>query len=374
MRDQPLLRGRPSARRPVPGRCVVSLLSAFALLVVPAVASAAHGFTEQIASARWSTLFHVPGWLDGRRRPSDRGDGQLHRRGDDARPQPAPQARVRRPMPGRDLQLGRSRRDTDAVRSRTSRACRPMARSPNVRDNRGGLHAVSVTLAGPGLDRSGRRSMGPARRARSARRPRRRRSSSTATPSSTAPPTSRSRRRSSASTPRSSSRSETAEQRRRAAPVSSLACTSNRSRWRFPMRCSRISASASAGLDGPTPAPGRAVEPGCRSGLSARAAGVLGRRVRLARAGTGAQPLRAPHRRGGRRARSTSSTTAEPVTGCRWSSPTAGRARSSSCCPWSTGSATGSISSSRRCPATRSRNAQPHRRRPRVRRRPVARA
>ena len=39
---------------------VVSLLAALALLAVPAVASAANGFTEQVASARWSTPFQCP--------------------------------------------------------------------------------------------------------------------------------------------------------------------------------------------------------------------------------------------------------------------------------------------------------------------------
>ena len=38
----------------------VFLLAALALLVVPAVGSAANGFTEQIASARWSIAFQCP--------------------------------------------------------------------------------------------------------------------------------------------------------------------------------------------------------------------------------------------------------------------------------------------------------------------------
>ena len=41
----------------------------------------------------------------------------------------------------------------------------------------------------------------------------------------------------------------------------------------------------------PEPAPGRAVEPGHGPGLPARSAGLLGRRVRLAGAGAGNQPL-----------------------------------------------------------------------------------
>ena len=58
MRDLRLPRSRNrSAHRPSrPYRyVVVSLLAALALLAVPAVASAAKGFTEQVASARWST-------------------------------------------------------------------------------------------------------------------------------------------------------------------------------------------------------------------------------------------------------------------------------------------------------------------------------
>ena len=39
---------------------VVSLLAALALLVVPAIASAAKGFQEQVASARWATPFQCP--------------------------------------------------------------------------------------------------------------------------------------------------------------------------------------------------------------------------------------------------------------------------------------------------------------------------
>jgi hypothetical protein len=49
-----------SARRSSRPYGYVSLLAALALLVVPAVASAATGFTEQVASARWSTPFQCP--------------------------------------------------------------------------------------------------------------------------------------------------------------------------------------------------------------------------------------------------------------------------------------------------------------------------
>ena len=46
---------------------LVSLLVALAWLVIPAVASAANGFTEQVASARWFVPVVCP---DGSRRPT----------------------------------------------------------------------------------------------------------------------------------------------------------------------------------------------------------------------------------------------------------------------------------------------------------------
>src|SRR5689334_23385711 len=52
---------RRSAHRPSRShRYVVSLLAILAVLVIPAVASAANGFTEQVASARWSISFQCP--------------------------------------------------------------------------------------------------------------------------------------------------------------------------------------------------------------------------------------------------------------------------------------------------------------------------
>jgi hypothetical protein len=59
MRGLQLSRSRSTDRPPRPYTCV-SLLAALALLVVPTVASAANGFTEQVASARWSTPFQCP--------------------------------------------------------------------------------------------------------------------------------------------------------------------------------------------------------------------------------------------------------------------------------------------------------------------------
>jgi hypothetical protein len=49
-----------TTRFALPRRCVVGLLAALALLVVPAVASAAKGFTEEVASARWLIEFRCP--------------------------------------------------------------------------------------------------------------------------------------------------------------------------------------------------------------------------------------------------------------------------------------------------------------------------
>jgi hypothetical protein len=60
MRGLRLSPSRSVHRPPRPYRFVVSLLAALALLAVPAVALAANGFTEQVASARWSTPFQCP--------------------------------------------------------------------------------------------------------------------------------------------------------------------------------------------------------------------------------------------------------------------------------------------------------------------------
>ena len=58
-----------SARRPSRPFGYVSALAVLALLVVPAVASAATGFTEQVASARWLIPFQCP---DGTTAPDGR--------------------------------------------------------------------------------------------------------------------------------------------------------------------------------------------------------------------------------------------------------------------------------------------------------------
>jgi hypothetical protein len=60
VRGLPLPRSRSANRPHRPYRYLVYLLAALALLVVPAVASAATGFTEQVASARWLIPFQCP--------------------------------------------------------------------------------------------------------------------------------------------------------------------------------------------------------------------------------------------------------------------------------------------------------------------------
>src|SRR5918999_6436566 len=63
---RPLMRGLQlpqsrSAHGPSrPYRYVISLLATVAVLVVPTVASAANGFTEEVASARWLISFQCP--------------------------------------------------------------------------------------------------------------------------------------------------------------------------------------------------------------------------------------------------------------------------------------------------------------------------
>ncbi|HEY8116656.1 MAG TPA: hypothetical protein VIH70_09600, partial [Actinomycetota bacterium] len=55
-----LPRSRSAHRRSRPYRYVVSLLATLAVLVVPTVASATNGFTEEVVSARWLISFQCP--------------------------------------------------------------------------------------------------------------------------------------------------------------------------------------------------------------------------------------------------------------------------------------------------------------------------
>src|SRR6185312_8651532 len=112
------------------------------LLVVPAVASAANGFTEQVASARWSTPFRCP---DG----STAADGRLIVETDNfidagTTPDPNPPLRVGfvGQCPDGTLSWGFVR----AAPTRFGPNLMNVSASgafANVQDNRGGLHTVS---------------------------------------------------------------------------------------------------------------------------------------------------------------------------------------------------------------------------------------
>jgi hypothetical protein len=149
MRGVQLPRGRFVHSPSWPSRCVVFLLVALVSLLASAVASAANGFTEQVASARWSTPFQCP---DG----STAADGRLIVETDNfieagTTPDPDPPLRVGfvgqcpdgtfswgfvRPAP--------TRFDADLKTVSLS------GTFANVRDNRGVLHTVSVDAAWTG--------------------------------------------------------------------------------------------------------------------------------------------------------------------------------------------------------------------------------
>ena len=141
MRDLQLPRSR-SIDRP-PRTYIVSLLAALAVLVVPAVALAAKGFTEQVASARWLTPFQCP---DG----STAADGRLIVETDNfieagTTPDPTPPLRVGfvGQCPDGTFSWGfvlaaPTQFDPDLKNVSVS------GTFANVRDNRGGLHMVSV--------------------------------------------------------------------------------------------------------------------------------------------------------------------------------------------------------------------------------------
>src|SRR3954471_17696224 len=142
MRDPRLPRSRSTDR---PGRrCtyVVSLLAALILLVVPAVASAATGFKEKIASARWSTPFQCP---DG----STAADGRLIVETDNfieagTEPDPNPPLRVGfvGQCPDGTFSWGFVRPAPTQFKANLDNVS-VSGTFANVRDNRGGLHTVS---------------------------------------------------------------------------------------------------------------------------------------------------------------------------------------------------------------------------------------
>jgi hypothetical protein len=163
------------ARRPSrPYRYVVFLLATLAVLVVPAVALAAKGFTEEVASARWLISFQCP---DG----TMAADGRLIVETDNfieagTTPDPNP-----------PLRLGFVGQCPDGTFSWGFVQPAPTQFAPdlknvsvsgtfaNVRDNRGGVHTVSVdarwtgtgpittTVNGPGSKRKERSATATAR-------------------------------------------------------------------------------------------------------------------------------------------------------------------------------------------------------------------
>jgi hypothetical protein len=135
---------RPFARRPPrPYGYVVSLLAALALLVVPTVASAATGFTEQVASARWLTAFECP---DG----TTAVDGRLIVETDnfiEAGTTPDPNPPLRVGFVGQCPDGTFSWGFTQPASTRFDADLKSVSLSgtfAGVRDNRGGLHMVSV--------------------------------------------------------------------------------------------------------------------------------------------------------------------------------------------------------------------------------------
>jgi hypothetical protein len=143
MRGLQLPRSPSTDRASRPYTFVVSLLAALALLVVPAVASAATGFTEQVASARWSTPFKCPNGPNAE-------DGRLIVETDNfieagTTPDPNPPLRVgfTGQCPDGTYSWGFVR----AAPTQFDPHLRDVSVSgtfANVRDNRGELHTVSV--------------------------------------------------------------------------------------------------------------------------------------------------------------------------------------------------------------------------------------
>jgi hypothetical protein len=167
MRRLQLSRTRSAHRPSRPYRYVVALLATLAMLVVPTVASAAKGFTEEVASARWLITFQCP---DG----TTATDGRLIVETDNF----IEAGTTRDPNP--PLRVGFVGQCPDGTFSWGFVRPAPTQFDPdlknvtvsgtftNVRDNRGGLHTVSVdarwtgtgpimtTVNGPGSKRKQR--------------------------------------------------------------------------------------------------------------------------------------------------------------------------------------------------------------------------
>jgi hypothetical protein len=167
MRGLQLPRSRSPRRPSRPYGYIVSLLAVLALLLVPAVASAANGFTEQVASARWSIQFQCP---DG----STGVDGRLIVETDnfiEAGTAPDPNPPLRVGFVGQCPDGTFSWGFVQAAPTQFDPTLKNVSVSgtfTNVRDNRGGLHTVSVdaswtgtgpvetTVNGPGSKRKER--------------------------------------------------------------------------------------------------------------------------------------------------------------------------------------------------------------------------
>ncbi len=132
-----------------PYRRVVVLLAALAVLALPTVAASANGFTEEVASARWSISFQCP---DG----TTAADGRLIVETDNF----IEAGTTRDPSP--PLRVGFVGQCPDGTFSWGFVQPAPTHFDPdlktvsvsgtfaNVRDNRGGLHTVSVTAGWTG--------------------------------------------------------------------------------------------------------------------------------------------------------------------------------------------------------------------------------
>ena len=147
---------------------VISLLAALALLVVPVAASGATGFTERVASARWSTPFECP---DGSTAP----DGRVIVETDnfveaETTPDPNPPLRVgfTGQCPDGTYSWGFTQPAPTQFAPSLLRKVEVSGTFTGVLDNRGGTHTVSVharwnphgplstTLNGPGSKRKER--------------------------------------------------------------------------------------------------------------------------------------------------------------------------------------------------------------------------
>ena len=132
-----------------PSRSVAPLLAALASLLVPAVASGANGFTEQIASARWSTAFQCP---DG----STASDGRMIVETDNfidagTAPNPNPPLRVgfTGQCPDGTFNWGFTR-PAPTQFDPNLKSVKVSGTFANVSDSRGGSHTVSVNASWTG--------------------------------------------------------------------------------------------------------------------------------------------------------------------------------------------------------------------------------